>query len=182
MSPAAPSVSIVQAQRFLDLLDAEAESWTFQTFDENKSGKNKRLTRILHGSLGAHADTLTQINDSGGGVFVMVNPGDGKGRAEKNVVGVRALFVDLDGAPLKPILEAGLDPSIIVTSSPNRFHAYWCVSDFGAPDSVKFARLQKALAKRFGGDPSVCDLPRVMRLPGFVHRKAKPFLTRIETL
>jgi hypothetical protein len=39
--------------------------------------------------------------------------------------------------------------------------------------------LQKDLAARFSGDPKVCDLPRVMRLPGFYHRKAAPFLTRI---
>jgi Protein of unknown function (DUF3987)/RepB DNA-primase N-terminal domain len=43
----------------------------------------------------------------------------------------------------------------------------------------QFAELQKALAARFGGDPSVHDLPRVMRLPGFFHRKGAPFLTLI---
>src|SRR5215472_5611955 len=44
-----------------------------------------------------------------------------------------------------------------------------------------FEPLQKALADRFNGDPAVCDLSRVMRLPGFVHRKEKdkPFLSHI---
>src|SRR5215472_3483137 len=44
-----------------------------------------------------------------------------------------------------------------------------------------FEPLQKALADRFNGDPAVCDLSRVMRLAGFVHRKEKdkPFLSHI---
>ena len=44
-----------------------------------------------------------------------------------------------------------------------------------------FEPLQKEIAARFKGDPAIHDLPRVMRLPGFVHRKEKdkPFLSRI---
>lgn len=47
---------------------------------------------------------------------------------------------------------------------------------------AKFRPLQHALANKFGGDPSVCDLPRVMRLPGFIHQKRAPFLSRIISL
>jgi hypothetical protein len=36
------------------------------------------------------------------------------------------------------------------------------------------------LAHKFNGDKSVSDLARVMRLPGFYHRKTDtPFLTRL---
>src|SRR5262249_43718021 len=41
-----------------------------------------------------------------------------------------------------------------------------------------FERLQKGLAAWFGGD-DVHDLPRVMRVPGFIHKKAEPFLSHI---
>src|SRR3546814_12207969 len=33
----------------------------------------------------------------------------------------------------------------------------------------------------FAGDPKVHDKPRVMRLPGFLHRKSVPFLSRLVT-
>ena len=56
---------------------------------------------------------------------------------------------------------------------------YWLVHHVELKD---FAGYQKMLAKRFGCDPSINDLPRVLRLPGFVHRKAEPFLTHIERL
>src|SRR5208283_3264504 len=45
--------------------------------------------------------------------------------------------------------------------------------------SELFAVVQKELAKRFGSDPSVVDLCRVMRWPGFFHQKEEPFLSRI---
>ena len=45
----------------------------------------------------------------------------------------------------------------------------------------QFGAVQKAIAARYGGDPSVHDLPRVVRLPGFIHRKGKPFLSRAGT-
>jgi RecA-family ATPase len=48
-------------------------------------------------------------------------------------------------------------------------------------DEENFKRTQIALAKLFESDASVCDLPRVMRLPGFPHQKnpQKPFITQI---
>ena len=92
---------------------------------------------------------------------------------------VRALFVDFDGAPLEPVLQCGMPPQIAVDSSPGRYHAYWLVSDCPLQD---FTRIQVALAEKFGGDPSVKDLPRVMRLPGFCHRKAEPVLTTVHSI
>ena len=85
---------------------------------------------------------------------------------------VRAVFVDLDGAPLAPVLEAGLEPHVVVESSPGKFHVYWQVDDCPLD---QFERVQRALARRFGGDPSVHDLPRVLRVPGFLHCKGEPF-------
>jgi hypothetical protein len=43
------------------------------------------------------------LNREGAGVFVTVNETDLKGRTAKNITSVRAVFVDLDGAPLEPV-------------------------------------------------------------------------------
>ena len=108
-------------------------------------------------------------------MFVTVNRTDLKGRREANIVAVRALFADLDGAPLSVLERLGLLPHIIAMTSPSRFHAYWRVDGV---ETAEFAGLQKRLAALMGSDPSVCDLPRVMRLPGFPHQKdpAEPHL------
>lgn len=113
----------------------------------------------------------------------MVNAGDGvvhdganTCRTTANVIKVRALFVDLDGAPITPVLSCPLPPDWAVQSSPGRWHAYWKVQECPL---AAFTSAQSALAVKFGGDPIVKDLPRVMRVPGFVHRKAAPFTSRL---
>lgn len=164
----------LDAARLLDLL-APGEVVTFQTFDDAK-GHRRGLARILHGSLARHAATLADLNARGAGVYWMVNAGDCAGRKASNVRCIRALFVDLDGSPLEPVRTASLQPHVVIESSPGRWHAYWRVADCSLDD---FTPLQKALAARFDADPKVCDLPRVLRLPGFDHRKGQPFRCRI---
>jgi len=166
-----------QAQTFLSLLAGD-EPVTFQTFPDRKDdpSASSSLTRILHGTLEDHAEQLIELNSRGAGVFVMVNQGDCKGRKAPNVVAVRALFVDLDGSPLEPVMNGALRPQIFLETSPGRYHAYWKVNGI---ELNEFPLLQEELALRFGGDPQVKDLPRVMRLPGFFHRKATPFPVRL---
>lgn len=162
------------AARLLGLI-APGEQVTFQTFDDAKCNRHG-LTRILHGTLAEHAGTLAALNARGAGVYWMVNAGDGNGRKTANVQRVRALFVDLDGAPLEPVTAGSLRPHAIIESSPGRWHAYWRTADCPLAD---FKPLQQALAARFHSDPKVHDLPRVLRLPGFDHRKGKPYRSRI---
>ena len=154
------------------------DRFTFQTFDDSPR-KSASLSRILHGTFREHAATLAALNEKGAGVFIMVNAGDGRGRKACNVRQVRALFVDLDGSPLAPVQAAALPPHCIVESSPGRWHAYWRVMDCPLD---RFTPMQQALAALFDGDRKVCDLSRVMRLPGFEHRKGEPFTTRLVSL
>ena len=171
-----------QAAQFLTIL-AESESVTFQTLDDDKGLKRRHLNQIYHGDIDEQFEKLEQLNQQGAGVFAMVNAGDEKGRKAENVQRVRALFVDLDDAPLEPILVAPLEPHIIIESSVGRYHAYWLVQDCPLD---KFKHLQSQLATKFEGDKYVNDLPRVMRLPGFEWHKAEngqpkgePFMTKI---
>ena len=173
--------NLAEADKFLRMLDPQGV-FTFQTLDDDKKRKDPRLARVMHGTLAQHADKLGNFQRQGGGVFVMVNRGDGvvhpgkkTCRVTANVVAVRSLFADLDGEPLEPVL-AALQPDIVIESSPARWHCYWLVGDCPMQD---FRLRQLQIAAKFGGDPSVSDLPRVMRLPGFLHQKGAPFMTRI---
>ncbi|HEY8095141.1 MAG TPA: hypothetical protein VIE65_03490, partial [Methylobacter sp.] len=103
------------AARFVSAL-AGAGRVTFQTFDDTALKRN-RLSKILHGSLVQHDAKLRQLNNQGAGVFAMVNQGDSRGRKKENVASVRALFVDLDGSPLEPVMRAPIQPHITVESS-----------------------------------------------------------------
>lgn len=160
-------------------LRALGDRHTFQTFGEGDASGRRNLSRILHGTLANHADELARLNRLGAGVYVMVNEGDGLGRKTENVKRIRAYVLDLDGSPLAPVLAAPLSPHAIVETSPNRWHVYWWIES--APLG-EFKRVQRALAERFSADVKVCDLPRVMRLPGFMHQKHAPFEARLDEL
>lgn len=192
--PGLPRVDLDQARRFLDLLDPRGV-FTFQTFADREElkrtfkgqdGKTRPydpLAKVFRGTLDQHADALIALNRQGAGVFVMVNEGNAvvhEGRktcrTNGNVVRIRANWVDLDGAPIEPVLAAPRPPEIVVESSPGKWHGYWR-TECGLEE---FAPVQLALAGHFGGDPSVVDLARVMRLPGFFHNKnAEPVMTRL---
>lgn len=168
-----------QAQRFINLT-APGEDITFQTFDDTNA-KRSSLANVFHGFLDEYAEILTKLNQQGAGIFFMVNEGDGKlhpgrktCRTNSNVIKVRSLFVDLDGAPLEPVTSHQEPPRIVVESSPGKWHAYWPIEDCTLD---QFKPAQRRLSLQFNGDKAVCDLARVMRIPGFFHQKGEPFMT-----
>src|SRR5215831_4248508 len=147
------------AEQFLGLL--RATRCTFQTFDDNAQRKDRKLAIILYGSLAEHTDTLQHLNGLGAGIFIAVNQTDGQGRKRENIKRVRAVTLDLDGEPLDPVKLCVLKPHMIVESSPGRYHAYWRVKGLAID---QFEDVQRAIAKRFDGDPAVAKLTHVARL------------------
>lgn len=157
-----------EAKRFLRALGCNGNT-RFRTFNDAKQGG------VIPKCYSADDfEQLPEANEKGAGVFVVVN--ETTGDKDENVIGVRAVFVDLDGAPLEPVTDCGLTPHIVVETSPGRYHAYWKVVECPLD---RFKPVQQAIAGRFNGDKSIINLSRVMRLPGFIHQKAEPFQTRI---
>lgn len=160
-----------RARAFLDRL-----GWphTFQTFDD--AGKGRReLVRVIHGRRFADVEReLTRLNDAGAGIFATINATDGRGRRKENVTSVRALFVDSDGTPAPAAWHR--TPDIFVWREAgdafplSHWHAYWICNI----PLDKFTESQKRLAALYGTDPAVNDVGRVMRIPGFLHRKSEP--------
>ncbi len=66
----------------------------------------------------------------------------------------------------------------MIIETNNGYHIYWPVQ---GGSINKFVPIQKALAHKFGSDPLITNLSRVMRIPGFYHMKNpdKPFLVRV---
>lgn len=175
--------SMKEAERMLDMLDAGGE-FTFQTFAD--ADKNKNLVHIYHGSLEANFDTLARLNGQGAGVFVTVNQTDLQGRTSDNVTRVRALWVDfdtVDHARLDRLMNMdGIPPNLIIESSAGKHHAYWIIAENDEIPLNQFTELQKRLIHHFaddGADKAIHDLPRVMRLTGFYHRKGEAFMTQV---
>ena len=162
------------------LIGSNDEAITFQFFTDNKkikaaiAGKDP-LASHTHKKLPLDFAFADIKQKKGGGVWIMVNAGNGLGRSAANVVRVRSFFIDLDGSPWEPAAEA-LKPHMRVESSPGRWHLYWLVDEC---DLGQFKIIQQAIAKKYAGDKACCGLPRVLRVPGFYHVKYKPVMTQL---
>lgn len=173
------TIDLSQAEQFLTALDEEFDKFTFQIFSDREE-KKLVYPEHKHGTLEQQRYWLESKNRLYGGVFVMVNEGDGRGRSAKNVTKVRAVLADFDVQNQFFETDLPLEPQIVVESSPGKFHSYWLVDDFPLE---QFTPTQIAISAQLNTDPTPKDLCRVMRIPGFAHHKSeKPFLTRIHEI
>jgi hypothetical protein len=94
-----------------------------------------------------------------------------------DVLRVRAIPADFDhGIPT----EWHTLPDLLVHTSPGRGQALWKVTqDFPLKE---FKPVCRRIIAKYGSDPAVCNLSRILRLPGTNHLKAEPKLVTFERL
>lgn len=165
-----------QSQAFLILLGSTSKEFNFRTFSDKRESNRSGLVGKFSGKIANCEPALRQLNAKGAGVFVVINDG---GHTDGSIARVRAVFADTDGAPLGPIVQA-LKPHCVISTSPDKWHVYWLVDQEFPLD--QFKPVQQAIARKFHSDHSVCNLSRVMRLPGFLHNKKEPYDVHFETL
>ena len=167
------TIDLETATRFIEVLTGDpGTAVTWQTFDDAKSrGRRGRngLARVLHGPLADVAETLASLSAEGAGVFLCVAATNLRGRTARDVVGLRALFVDKDDGPLPADADLPMPPSMRVRREGRGEHAYWLLRP--SEDVGRLRGAQRRLAAYYASDPTVCDLPRVMRVPGYPHQK-----------
>jgi archaellum biogenesis ATPase FlaH len=149
-----------------DLTGSEDSILTFQIIPEADGATAPPA--ILHGTLREVCDRLAAANRAGAGVFFAINELDGRGRRTENAVALRALVADDDEGGVD-LFALSPEPSLVVATSPGKQHVYWLLKP-GEPLAA-FSPAQRAIAAKLGTDPSIHDLPRVLRLPGFLHQK-----------
>ena len=155
---------------------------SFATFlDQKNTPKNPALNVNRYGRFSDIQEELVRLNNMGAGIFFTVQRTNGQGRTNSDIIQVRSCFVDLDGALIEPVEKFPCKPHIIVESSPKRYHCYYLMDETSPLALPLFSSVQEAIAERFNGDKSCKDLARVLRLPGFYHKKnpANPFLVSI---
>ena len=167
-----------EASFFLSVLDPSTNVFTFQTFDDVKlaDGKGRKLphlARTLHGTLKDLAPTLAALNAEGAGVYVTVNETDGKGRQLENIKRPRAVWQDDDVGSTIDFIRP---PTLTIATSPGKFQRLWIVEGLSREDH---RAIMETMIAKFGSDKGAKDLARVLRLPGFYHRKGAPFRSSI---
>jgi hypothetical protein len=92
---------------------------------------------------------------------------------KEDIETIRHLYLDLDQegpAALAKIKMSNLvpPPNYILNTSPDKFHVVWRVESV-SPEQAEL--LQRAMARKLGGDPAAADSSRVLRVPGFLNKK-----------
>ena len=127
-------------------------------------------------SLDKNKASIDALNREDFGIFFVVN---GDGHKNGNQKHARAQFIDVDDFPLpeqvRRLQAFPLEPSVIVKTR-RSLHSYWLLQD---GDINRFEGIQRRLIKHFGSDPVIKDRARVMRVPGFEHRKEDPVLVTL---
>lgn len=101
-------------------------------------------------------------------LHVTVNKTNLGGRRRDNIELPRVFVVDIDHvSELKSVLAlaAEKDASMVVESSPGKFHIYWKCKPIVTLES--WVCIQAGLASVFKGDTSFSEITKIIRVPGF---------------
>lgn len=174
---------------FLDALAGIDAQYLFVTFDDNKARKDPGLTKQFYGTFAQHKDKLEALNRKGAGIFVTVNRTAGRGRKKSDIIGLTSDFVDLDTKDAKEPFDVSklpIKPTMLVKSA-GGWHGYWMFKQIVPCDKAKRTEYERDLKRIcsalsiYGADLKCCDCSRILRLPGYFHRKADPVLITVES-
>jgi AAA domain/Primase C terminal 2 (PriCT-2)/RepB DNA-primase N-terminal domain len=162
-----------QAELFLRTLDPTTDRHCFVAIGETPARKG--MVRELHGTLAELWPTLCELNKQGDAIYCTANGTDGTGRKAQNINKVRDIWCEDDTGARhsKPL---PIEPDLVVETSPGKAHLH-IVADDLTPEDHRSA--MASMVELYGSDPNAKDLSRILRVPGFLHQKGKPFLVSI---
>ena len=174
-----PEIDFQEAQRYLSILDAEADEFIFQYYPDPKDTSGHRGHEYRGVSrLGG----LPNQREQSCAIACTVNISS-EGRKRSDDMTIRAVYCEADdGLPEGGFSAFPLEPTMIVCSSPGKFHVYWAVDrSRGELSIADFRQIIDTMVSKYGSDPGAKDPTRVLRLPGTWHQKDpdNPHMVRI---
>jgi hypothetical protein len=174
------SINQIATKAFLDLLDPKADAWTFQIYyPRNYSGQ---YVKPIHGSFADKISILDAENKKGAHVSIAVNETNLQGHAATDITSIRVICHDNDGG--FDVNDFPIPPSLTIqTSEPSGkrpmggFHHYWAFD--GVITKEQYAKIADTLVETYKSDAIIKNPGLVLRLPGSVNNKGKPFQTKI---
>jgi putative DNA primase/helicase len=126
---------------------------------------------------------LLELYARGSGIWVTISETNGRGRKSTDVVRFRSIWQEDDGGFDG---ELPLEPGIVVVTSPGKCHRYWLIADDWPADEQgrrDHAAALDRLVADYGSDNGAKGPNRVLRVPGFLHRKnpGNPHMVRISS-
>jgi hypothetical protein len=179
-----PPIDRSQLDHYLRLLDPDAQWFTFQTFTDCEANKPvpDPLARVFN--LSRVTRPVLQLYGDGAGVWITINDTAGNGRKSRDVRRIRAVWQEDDDGYTG---EFPLPPSLVIHTSGGarpHFHRYWLIAGDWPADAQgrkDFDAVMARMVSTYGSCKGAKDISRVLRMPGFLHRKdpANPHMVKI---
>ncbi len=173
-----PAMNTQIAQHFLARCFAPGETVAILLRKQNLAATKQRIVRLEQALSPRYLAWLRYENYASANVYVAANPlrSGSRQRTKECIAEVRHLYLDIDADGPNRIAallasDAVPIPSVILSTSPDRYQVLWRVEDFDFDQQESTLRL---LAIAFGGDSACTDCNRVLRVPGFRNCKYDP--------
>lgn len=153
-----------QSIEYLQFLDNKTNNFLFACYDYRKLKKGRQL----YGTFKDCQRKLQVNNNEGFCVYVTINETFAASRKKEDIKRCRAIWVEDDEERAIPRDDFPLKPSLIVQSSPNKYHYYWFTS---TKNFNQWNEVMQTMVDKWGCDFKARDISRVLRLPGYKHRK-----------
>ena len=124
-------------------------------------------------------DKLKNLNEQNYGIFFCVNEIDRKQdpqrqRTSRMLRQIRSVWADDDNVRPEPRSDFPIPPNVVVETSKGKYHYYWLTT---TDDVEQWGCVMNGIANNYDVDGNAKDLVRVLRIPGFQHRKHEPIDT-----
>ena len=171
-----------------DFLDLFPGNICYVTLDDKR--KDPTLRHYHEGFKESRQEILSSLYNENKsrnhrGVYFCVNEIDRsldppRKRTEAMVTRFRAIFLDDDIVRDGYRNDFRIKPSIVVESSPGKFHYYWLIDlPYTEENAQEWDKVMITLIDEYDGDPACKDRVRILRVPKFKHLKGTPFVSRV---
>jgi len=125
-------------------------------------------------------EQLHSKNKENYGIFFTVNEINRKQdpqrqRTTRMLRKIRAVWADDDIIRKEPRSDFPIPPNIVIETSKGRYHYYWLTT---TDDIGEWGGVMNHIANTYDTDGNAKDLVRVLRVPGFIHHKREPTLSK----
>ncbi len=100
---------------------------------------------------------------------------NGNNGTKEGVTQIPGLWLDLDGAPLDPVINGPFPPSAVIETSLGKFHINWKLREAADRSEIpQVENLLRRLASNYTADMNATDASRILRIPGTQNFKMNP--------
>ena len=162
--------SLAQARTVCHAIHGETGSFGLLFMLRDPTTHIVQTVEHSYGTFADQAPTLITYAEAGWEPYMLTSFTNSKGHAKDLVVESWALAADFDnGLPSLLNSSSLVQPNILISTSPDRYHAVWILDLACSPLEMQY--LVSVIQDRSDGDPAFARTNQAIRLPGFLNQK-----------